>query len=301
VLALLCCVGCDAVFGLGEPGDAGGDDAGATSDGGADGDGGAGGDGGASGEPLIVDPFGDADGDGLPNGADPCPHVATMASSADTDQDGVGDSCDPDPQVAGDCLLLFDDLRSDPAAAVPPWLSTFASFVEGKGLVVQSTTDAVVSLEHTLPLTSLTVDATIEVGTDVSPRGTLQVFLDHTVPFAGTGCGLSQPVDSNGGATAEVTLQAVSVAGGADVPVGASGAMGGISMVGGTGVTLGWNDVPPGGVRTPQACRAVLSSGVVQAQNTIVTQTLTGGRVAIRAKGLGLTITRVVGYGPCAP
>lgn len=294
MLAVLCCVGCDAVFGLDEPGGAGDDDAGIPRDGGAD-------DGGAGAGPLIVAPAGDADQDGLPNGTDPCPHVPTNTSSVDSDQDGVGDICDPDPQEAGDCLLLFDDLRSDPADVVVPWLAPAATFVPGKGLVVASAIEAVVSLERTLPLTSLTVEATIDGGTDLALQSALQVFLDHTAPFAGTGCGLNQSVDANGAPTSGVTLQAVDVAGGTDQPTGASATLSGVMLIGGTAVTLGWNDVDRAGVRAPQACRTMLTTGAAQAETAIVTPVLIGGRVAIRAKALGLVITRVIGYGRCTP
>lgn len=295
LLAVLCCVGCDAVFGLGEPGDADGGDAGTS------GDGGAGDDAGGGAGALIVDPTGDADLDGLPNGTDPCPHVPAVASSADSDQDGVGDICDPDPQVAGDCLLLFDDLRSDPASVLLPWLTPAGAFVAGKGLVVPSAIETVIALDRSLALTSLTVEATIDGGADITLQSALQMFPDHADPFAATGCGLRQEVTSEGASSSGVTLQAIEVASGVDQPVGASGAMGSMTLIAGTSVVLGWNDVDPSGVRTPQACRAVLTSGALRAQNTVISPVLTGGRVAIRAKAIGLILTRVIGYGRCSP
>ena len=55
--------------------------------------------------PAAADPS-DADGDGIPDQADNCPHVANPAQT-DSDGDGVGDACDACPGTApADTVLL---------------------------------------------------------------------------------------------------------------------------------------------------------------------------------------------------
>jgi hypothetical protein len=85
---------------------------------------------GNSSSPDAYDPFGDDDGDGVPNGVDNCPEVPNpgqenedgdawgdacdlcppyaSATQVDTDGDGVGDECDPRPTTPGDKIILFE-------------------------------------------------------------------------------------------------------------------------------------------------------------------------------------------------
>jgi hypothetical protein len=80
--------------------------------------------------PDGYDPFGDDDGDGVPNGVDNCPEVPNpgqenedgdawgdacdlcppyaSATQVDTDGDGVGDECDPRPTTPGETIILFE-------------------------------------------------------------------------------------------------------------------------------------------------------------------------------------------------
>jgi lysophospholipase L1-like esterase len=44
-------------------------------------------------QPVYIGKFGDADGDGVPDGSDSCPYV--INSGQDTDHDGIDDACDP--------------------------------------------------------------------------------------------------------------------------------------------------------------------------------------------------------------
>lgn len=304
LLAVLCSVGCDAVFGLDEPG--GGGDAGTEADGGADG--GAGTDGGTSTGTLIVNPTGDADGDGMPNGTDPCPLVSMLSqpsSATDTDGDGIGDACDPDPQVAGDCLLLFDDLMTAPPGLVRPWRVAGATplYQDGKGMILGVAPETVVSLEEPLALTSLTVEARLDTVTiNSGPRRAVQVFLEHAASpaFRGTGCSVEQQVIDNGGGS--TLLRTTSVTDTGELAETPGNALIGVNLAGGTTVSLGWNDLDPAsGARATGACRVHLTAGGVVGSLIDAAWPLPAGRVAIRALEVGLVVQRVIGYGRCDP
>jgi hypothetical protein len=65
-------------------------------------------DAGADGSVDVAAVSHDEDGDGLPDSADPCPHVAGDAT--DTDGDGVGDACDVHPSTPTERWRLFSPL-----------------------------------------------------------------------------------------------------------------------------------------------------------------------------------------------
>jgi hypothetical protein len=107
--------------------------------------------------PTCIPAAGDLDGDGIPNSADFCNHVA--GGDTDEDGDGLGDicdpcpiapppvtpdpdgdavdrPCDPDPHTAGDQILLFEGF----ANGIPSkWKATTVAWTSENG-------DAVVSL-----------------------------------------------------------------------------------------------------------------------------------------------------------
>lgn len=112
-----------------------------------------------SGVLVCLPADGDLDGDGIPNGADFCEHVAGGAT--DEDGDGIGDvcdacpiapppatpdpdgdavdsPCDPDPRTGGDTILFFDGFNN---GLDPNWKPTTASAwtLEGGEMVVTLT------------------------------------------------------------------------------------------------------------------------------------------------------------------
>jgi hypothetical protein len=63
----------------------------------------------------------DEDGDGIPDSADNCPHLAN-ADQKDTDGDRVGDVCDPEPTTPRQSIILFSPMTGpDPSYTATGW------------------------------------------------------------------------------------------------------------------------------------------------------------------------------------
>ena len=291
LLAVLCCVGCDAVFGLDEPGGAGGGDAGSQSDGGAD----------APPAPdgrIMPVPDGDADGDGVRNAEDLCPHIHLdqFGANEDTDADGVGDLCDPAPMVAGDCLLLFDDLLES-VATPRPWqvYGAGATVIEERGLVVPLAAAAIVYLDTSLPLTSVFFEAYVaEANLAPTARRAVQLMLGLASPTSvmGQACSLEEK------APGPAFLRVVRIDPESEAEVVFGGNLEGPHLEPGSSLTIAWDQSAPDGAT--DRCRAGLSAGT-EAKVEVVQPTPVGGKPALLLIELGLDLHRVIGYGRCTP
>jgi hypothetical protein len=124
----------------------------------------------------------DEDGDGIDDGCDLCPQIASLggiANQPDKDHDGVGDACDPDPDVATDKLLFFDSF------AVPnPWMSqkgTWNLQDDGLAQLDLSTMSGLATRTVPSPDAEITVDVTFTID------GTLPAQPDETPATRGIG------------------------------------------------------------------------------------------------------------------
>jgi hypothetical protein len=84
----------------------------------------------------------DWDGDGLPDGCDPCPMTA---NNADTDHDGVGDACDPYPATPGETRVAWIPFES--MSTIAGWTSTGGTWTVVDGSLEQTDPSATGRLE----------------------------------------------------------------------------------------------------------------------------------------------------------
>lgn len=127
---------------------------------------GGGGPGGTEVDAPSVDPNLDSDGDGVPDIADNCPHVANadqhdhdldlrgdacdvcphiVDTGADFDADGVGDACDPRPTQAGDRIALFEGFYDQSAWTA---VSGGATWTIDNGALRQPNADGIFQIVH---------------------------------------------------------------------------------------------------------------------------------------------------------
>jgi len=158
---------------------------------------------------------GDADGDGVPDATDNCPHAANAdqgnedgdalgdacdpcpisTDNTDGDGDGVGDACDPHPLAAGDRIVAFDGFHH----GVPMGWQTIGTVdASGDDIVlegvannhtvllapVDATTNMTTFTSVTVMGTHGTFDATFAIGSPYDPQQDQGIFCSMYSPSA---------------------------------------------------------------------------------------------------------------------